>query len=321
MNITKAVITAAGRGPRLYPVGDTVQKAMLPMVDLDGTTRPAIQIIAQEAFSCGIEEVCMVCAPGDEARYRSAFETRLKHLRSVFPAISWAEEEAARIQSLLKRLHFRVQAEPKGYGHAVSCARDFVGNAHFLLLLGDYVYLSDHPERGCAQQVVDLANQQGCAVSAVNPTIEHLITNYGTLTGRHLPNMPGVYQVEKLIEKPSLSLAELELQTPGLRLGYYLCFFGIHVLTPLVFELLEEQAASLEKGQSQLLTPALQMLADRDSYLALEVKGSRYDLGKKYGWMRAQLALGLAGQDQQQVLTAMVEMLAEANRRKGGLHT
>lgn len=318
MNIRKAVITAAGRGARLYPVGDTVQKAMLPVVDRDGVTKPAIQIIAEEAFACGIEEICLVCAPGDEPRYRQAFEARLRNLKTAYPGLSWAATEAKHIENLLKRLHFRVQETPQGYGHAVTCARDFVGNESFLLLLGDYLYVSNIPEKRCAQQVVELASQKSCSVSAVNPTVEHLITDYGTLTGRNESNMQGVYQIEKLVEKPSLSLAELELQTPGLRLGYYLCFFGMHVLKPLVFDLLDEKSAELATGQPLLLTPALQLLADRDHYLALEVKGNRYDLSQKFGLMRAQVALGMAGQDQHQVLTTLVELLAEANQRKGG---
>lgn len=318
MSIKKAVITAAGRGARLYPIGDTVQKAMLPIVDQDGITKPAIQIIAEEAFACGIEEICIVCAPGDAERYRQAFKGRLNNLKAAYAGLAWAVKEAEKVETLLKQLHFRIQHEPKGYGDAVSCARDFVGDESFLLLLGDYLYVSEISGKNCAQQVVELATQQAASVSAVNPTIEHLIPNYGTVTGRHQPNMPGVYQVERLIEKPSLSIAELELQTPGLRLGYYLCFFGLHVLKPLVFEMLDEQAKTLGPGEPLLLTPALQLLANRDTYLALEVKGTRYDLGQQFGLMRAQIAIGLAGHGHDQVLTSIVELLAEANQRKGG---
>jgi UTP--glucose-1-phosphate uridylyltransferase len=159
--------------------------------------------------------------------------------------------------------------------------------------------------------LIDLATKEACSVSAVNPTIEHQIHRYGTLTGKHLPNSEGVYQIEKLIEKPSLSTAELELQTPGLRAGYYLCFFGIHVFTPLVFELLEKET---KKGDANiLLTPVLQNLAVTEKYLALEVKGKRYDLSRKNGLLRAQIALGLAGDAHDETLTTIVELLAEAN--------
>jgi UTP--glucose-1-phosphate uridylyltransferase len=116
------------------------------------------------------------------------------------------------------------------------------------------------------------------------------------------------------MEKPSLSIAELELQTSGLRRGYYLCFFGMHVLMPGIFTNLANHART--SGKNLALTPALQQLASEEKYLALEVKGNRYDVGKKFGWLQAQIALGLAGAAHDQTLTTLVEMLAEANQRK-----
>jgi UTP--glucose-1-phosphate uridylyltransferase len=314
MKIRKAVITAAARGERLYPVADTVQKAMLPVVDTDGLHKPVIQIIAEEAFSGGIEEICVVCAPGDGPRYLQAFQSLRNNLLQSHQGSDWAKLQASRIDHLLGHLQFVEQSEPLGYGHAVLCARSFVNDEPFLLLLGDYLYVSNLLGKRCAQQLIDLAAGANCSVAAVNPTPEHLISRYGTLTGKHVAGTPGVYQIDKIIEKPSLSLAELELQTPGLRRGYYLCFFGMHVLTPSVFGLLDTQ----RNGGTLALTPALQQLAEREKYLALEVKGNRYDMGKKFGWLQAQVALGLAGQAHNETLTTLVEMLAEANQRQGG---
>lgn len=311
MRIKKAVITAAARGERLYPVADTVQKAMLPVVDVDGLEKPVMQIIAEEAFAAGIEEICVICAPGDGSRYREAFISLRDNLLKSYKGVDWAREEADRIDHLLNRIHFVEQAEPLGYGHAVLCAREFVNGEPFLLLLGDYLYVSHLKGKRCATQLIELARQENCSVSAVNPTIEHQIGRYGTLTGKHQANQPGVYQVEKIIEKPSLSVAELELQTPGLRLGYYLCFFGMHVLSPNIFGVLARQLAGA--GGTLPLTPALQQLAATDKYLALEVKGNRYDLSKKFGLLQAQVALGLAGQAHDETLTTLVELLAEAN--------
>ncbi|AKQ45471.1 nucleotidyl transferase [Rufibacter radiotolerans] len=314
MKIRKAVITAAARGERLYPVADTVQKAMLPVVDLDGFAKPVIQIIAEEAFSSGIEEIGVVCAPGDGPRYLEAFASLRNNLLSSFKNTDWAQREAEKVDQLRQRLHFIEQSEPLGYGHAVYCARGFVGEEPFLLMLGDHLYVSEVRDQSCAAQLIALAVQEGCAVSAVNPTVEHQIHRYGTLTGKHMPNQRGVFQIDKIIEKPSLSTAELELQTPGLRSGYYLCFFGMHVLTPAVFQILQNQ---LEAGsQNTQLTPALQELATTEKYLALEVKGNRYDLSKKLGLLQAQIALGLAGQAHDETLTSMVDLLAEANQRK-----
>jgi UTP--glucose-1-phosphate uridylyltransferase len=313
MKIRKAVITAAARGERLYPVADTVQKAMLPVMDTDGLHKPVIQIIAEEAFASGIEEICVVCAPGDGPRYISAFQSLHTNLLQFYKGIDWAKEEADKIDHLLSCLHFAEQQEALGYGHAVYCAREFVNNEPFLLLLGDYLYVSHVTGKRCAQQLIDLAVSENCSVSAVNPTVEHLIGKYGTVTGKHMTNKPGVYLIEKLIEKPSLSMAELELQTPGLRIGYYLCFFGMHVLTPLLFQILEKHIQDNTTGNT-LLTPALQELSMQDKYLALEVKGNRYDISKKYGLLQAQISLGLAGQAHGQTLTTIVESLAEANR-------
>ncbi|KAA3438239.1 UTP--glucose-1-phosphate uridylyltransferase [Rufibacter hautae] len=314
MKVRKAVITAAARGERLYPVADTVQKAMLPVVDIDGLSKPVIQIIAEEAFASGIEEICVICAPGDGPRYQEAFTSLRNNLIESFSSTDWAKEEAEKVDNLRTRLQFVEQTEPLGFGHAVYCARDFVKEEPFLLLLGDHLYVSDLQRQRCTTQLINLAVQEGCAVSAVNPTIEHQIHRYGTLTGKHQPNQKGVYLIDRIIEKPSLSTAELELQTPGLRAGYYLCFFGMHVLTPSVFGILE---ANLKNGaQNVQLTPALQELAATEKYLALEVKGNRYDLSKKQGLLQAQIALGLAGQAHDETLTSMVELLAEANQRK-----
>jgi UTP--glucose-1-phosphate uridylyltransferase len=313
MRVKKAVITAAARGERLYPVADTIQKAMLPVIDIDSLYKPVLQIICEEAFASGIEEICVVCAPGDGERYINAFTSLRDNLVKSYKSVDWAREEAEKIDHLLSHIHFTEQKEPKGYGHAVYCSRDFVSNEPFLLLLGDYLYISYLKNKRCAQQLIELASKEECSVSAVNPTIEHQVSRYGTLTGKHLPHQAGVYQIEKIIEKPSLSAAELELQTPGLRAGYYLCFFGMHVLTPSVFDLLEKEMA--KPVNNIMLTPVLQTLANTEKYLALEMKGNRYDLSRKHGLLRAQLALGLAGKAHDETLTTMVELLAEANAR------
>src|SRR4051794_38016100 len=213
VQITKAVITAAGRGARQYPASDTVQKALMPMVDRDGLTKPVLQIIAEEAMESGIEEIGVVTAPGDEAYYRRHFRHYAENLRAAFRGVEWAEEQSRRLVELEGRLRFSVQPEPDGYGHAVWCARDFVGDEPFLLLLGDHLYISSESRR-CARQLIDLATAESCAVSAVQATREHLIHQYGTLTGKRLHDRPDVYVIDEIIEKPNPTLAELRLQVP-----------------------------------------------------------------------------------------------------------
>jgi UTP--glucose-1-phosphate uridylyltransferase len=321
LQVSKAVITAAGRGVRQYPAADTVQKAMLPLVDRDGLTKPVLQIIAEEALESGIEQICVVSAPGDEDVYRRHFRQYAENLRSAFRGVGWAEEQARRLADLERRLHFTVQPEPDGYGHAVWCAREFVGRDPFLLLLGDHLYISAESRR-CARQLLDLASAEGCAASAVQATREHLIHQYGTLTGKRLPNRSDVYAIDEIIEKPNPTLAEIRLQVPGLRAGHYLCFFGMHVLTPAVFDLLDDlvRRGVRESGQIQLTT-ALNALARREKYLALETKGARHNLGVKYGVVEAQIALALAGVDRERMLAGLLESIVrieQSGRRNSG---
>jgi UTP--glucose-1-phosphate uridylyltransferase len=114
MRIRKAVITAAAHGERLYPVADTIQKAMLPVIDTDGLYKPVLQIICEEAFSSGIEEICVVCAPGDGERYTSAFRSLRENLLNSFKGIQWASVEAEKLDHLIGHLHFVEQKEPRG---------------------------------------------------------------------------------------------------------------------------------------------------------------------------------------------------------------
>ena len=313
MQVKKAVVTAAGRGVRLYPAADTVQRAMLPLVDRDGLAKPIIQIIAEEAMASGIEEICVICAPGDAEKYTSRFRSLRENLVEAYKNVDWAQQQAERVTDLLERIQFAVQEEPLGYGHAVSCARDFVGSESFLLLLSDHLYTTAIEGKPCAQQLIELAVQENSPVAAVNAVREHIVGRYGTVRGKRVPNRTGAYQIEKITEKPALSLAELEFQTPGLRAGHYLCFFGMHVLPPSLFGYLDEVATS-GSGKEVQLTPALNKLAERERYLALEVKGKRYDIGAQFGLLQAQIALGLAGQVKDRVLTTIIEVMAEASR-------
>lgn len=315
MQIRKAVITAAARGARLYPAADTVQKAMLPLVDRDGLAKPVIQIIAEEAIESGIEEVVVVCAPGDEANYRRQFGSLRENLIEAHRGVEWARLQADKISDLERRMRFAVQDEPLGYGHAVYCARKHVGDEPFLLLLGDHLYVSQIEGKRCVQQLIELAQREGCSAAAVQATREHLVGRYGTLTGKRQQGLPGVYQIDRIVEKPSLSQAEIDLHTPGLRVGHYLCFFGMYVLTPSLWTILDEALRAPAEKHDVALTPALQELAQRERFLALELKGTRYDIGAKFGLLQTQLALALAGDDRDELMTAVLELLAESARR------
>jgi UTP--glucose-1-phosphate uridylyltransferase len=281
MNIRKAVITAGGRDQRNLPLQS--------LVDRDGVEKTALHIILDEAVAAGVDRVCLVIVPGDQAAYTKA-----------------AGDHAG-------RLHFVEQPAPRGYGHALSLARDFTQGEAFLHLVSDHLYLSRGPAR-CAQQVVERARAEGCAVSAVQPTREHMLPYYGTVGGRRVPRQSNLYEVENVLEKPTPSVAEQKLVVPGLRSGHYLCYFGIHVFTPAVLEMLDETVAAAGDGGPIQLSPVLNRLAGRERYLALDVQGTRYNIGVKYGLLTAQLALALDGADRDNVLTQLVELLAHSRR-------
>ncbi len=278
MNVKKAVITAAGRSQRALP--------LQTFVDRDGTEKTSLRIVIEEVLSAGIEEVGIVVVPGDQEPYTVA-----------------AGPYAGRLQ-------FVEQPEPRGYGHALGLARSFVGREPFLHLVSDHLYVSRQPLR-CAQQVVQCAQEESCAVSAVQATREAMLPFYGTVGGRRVPRQPRLYEIENVLEKPTPSEAEQHLLVPGLRAGHYLCLFGIHVFTPTVLDLLEEETASTAPKRPVQLAPVLARIAARERYLALEVQGLRYNIGVKYGLLTAQLALALDGADRDYVLTQLVELLAQ----------
>ena len=154
-------------------------------------------------------------------------------------------------------------------------------------------------------------------MSAVQITREGLLPHFGTVGGRRVPGRQGLYRVETIIEKPTPTEAEQKLSMPGMRAGYYLCFFGMHVLTPAVIEILGKQ---LEAGGSASLSTALAELARQEQYLAMEEPHRRYDIGARYGLLTAQLALALNGRDRAEVLAQLVELLAlqETGTAAGG---
>ena len=275
MKIKKAVITAAGKDQRNLP--------LQRLVDRDGTGKSALQIVLEEAAAAGADEIAVIVNPGDETTFRTAAG---------------------------RAVTFIPQTDARGYGHALWCAREFVGHQPFLHLVSDHLYISDSAKR-CAQQLVEIAEAENCAVSAVQATRETMLPYYGTVGGRRLAQRNQLYEIETVVEKPTPTEAEQKLIVPGLRAGHYLCFFGMHVLTPAVLDILDAQ---LKQPGNIQLSPALAALASRERYLALEVAGRRHNLGLKYGLLNAQLALALSGADRDEVLTQMLELVARQNR-------
>ena len=277
MQIRKALITAAGRNQRTLP--------LQMLVDRDGATRSALGVILEETLSAGIEEVGIVIHPGDQ---------------TVFSAAAGQHAQ---------RLHFIEQTEPRGYGHAVWCGRNFTKDDPFLLMVGDHVSVS-LTAASCARQLVTAAVAQDAAVSAVQATHESKLPYFGAIGGRRVPGNPTLYEITEVLEKPTPTLAEERLVVPGLRSAHYLCFFGMHVLTRSVMALLDQSVAESSMVQ---LSSTLAALARQERYWALETLGRRYDLGARFGLLTAQLALSLAGRDREEVLAGLVELLAQRN--------
>ena len=140
-------------------------------------------------------------------------------------------------------------------------------------------------------------------------TRESLLPLYGAVGGQQVSGKPGLYRVDKVLEKPTPTEAEQHLVVPGLRSGQYLCFYGMHVLTPTVFEILAEMLGGAPNERVSL-SSALAGLAQREQYLAMVQQGRRFDVGVKYGLFTAQLALALSGEDRAEVLTELVNVLA-----------
>ena len=278
MNIRKAVITAGGRDQRQLP--------LQILVDRDGRNKSALMILLEEVLDAGVEEIAVVICPGDESAFAAAAGTHLSRIR------------------------FIEQTKPLGYSHAVLSAHSFTGGEPFLLLVGDHLYVA-RGQTSCARQLLEIATAESCAVSAVQATHESKLPYYGTVGARRLQGKSGLYQVDEVIEKPTPTVAEQKLIVPGLRAGHYLCFFGMHVLTATVMDVLEEMVRDAKGAERVHLTNALAKTAARERYLACELQGRRYDIGVKYGLLTAQLALALNSPDRDEVLTHLVELLAQ----------
>ncbi len=276
MPIRKALVTAANPRQRTLP--------LQTLIDQRGETKSALEIVLEEAAGAGIEEFCVIVCPGDETAYAEA---------------------CGALRSLVR---FIAQPTARGYGHAILCGRDFVGDQPFLHLVGDHLHVA-HGTTSCARQLIAVANTENTSVSAVQPTRESHLTSYGAIGGKLIGGARPLYQIDTVLEKPTPTVAEQHLIVPGLRAGFYLCFFGLHVLGPDLFAILDEHHAAAP-DQPLGLSPALHTLAARRRYLAFSIAGRRYDIGAPYGLLLAQLALSLSGRDRDRVLTQLVELLA-----------
>ncbi|MGW8144949.1 MAG: sugar phosphate nucleotidyltransferase [Anaerolineales bacterium] len=275
--VRKAVIPAAGFGTRLFPATKATKKELFPIIDQDGIAKPAILLIVEEALEAGLEEVIIIVQEDDLEDFRSFFNSQvsIENYNKLPPHF---KEYAQRLLEIGRRVSFVAQPNQEGFGHAVYCAREAVGDEPFLLMLGDHLYRSTK-EDSCAKQLLEAYKQHGINVLGLRWTPEDQIANFGTVAGVWLEENR-LLNVTEFAEKPTIDYARNNLLIPGITGKEYLTVFGLYIIKPMLFEYLEEHIAHnvRERGEFQL-TSALDRLRQEDGFLGLVMEGRRYDIG------------------------------------------
>ena len=276
-HVRKAVIPAAGFGTRLFPASKAMKKELFPIIDREGRAKPAIMAIVEEAVNAGIEEVCLIVQRGDTELFESFFKSSppIEHFNKL------SKENQAYCEYLIElgsRVSLITQDVQEGFGHAVYCARDWVGNEPFLLMLGDHLYASDEAT-SCAKQVLEAYEQAGHSVVGLKETPIEELSNFGCVTGAWKEE-GSMLSVTEFYEKPDAEYAMEHLHVDGMNPDYFLTVFGIYVIQPQIFEFLEQNIEHnlRERGEFQL-TSCLDALRKADGFSGYVVKGRRFDIG------------------------------------------
>jgi UTP-glucose-1-phosphate uridylyltransferase/mevalonate kinase len=275
--VRRALIPAAGFGTRLFPASKATKKELFPVVDRDGVAKPAILLIVEEAIEAGMEEVVIVVQEADLEEFQSFFATQIsiENFNKLSPP---SQEYARRILEIGSRVRFVTQKAQEGFGHAVYCAREALGDEPFLLMLGDHLYRSN-VEVSCARQLVAAYRGSGTSVVGLRRTPESEIAAFGAATGVWM-EPERLLNVTEFAEKPTVDYARSNLRVPGFKEQDYLTVFGQYVIKPRLFSFLEEHIRNnvRERGEFQL-TSALDRLRQEDGFLGLVVDGRRFDIG------------------------------------------
>lgn len=268
--IRKAIIPAAGLGTRFLPATKAQPKEMLPIVD-----KPTIQYIIEEAVASGIEEILIITGRSKkciEDHFDKSVELELELEKSG------KEEMLKMVRDIsdMVDIHFIRQKEPKGLGHAISCAKTFVGNEPFAVLLGDdIVYNEGKP---CLKQLIDCYDEYNTSVLGVQTVEAKDVNKYGIVNGIHIEDR--VYKVKGLVEKPAVEEAPSNV-----------AILGRYIITPRIFKILEETKPG--KGGEIQLTDALKTLVENEAMYAYNFNGRRYDVGDKLGFLQATVEMAL----------------------------
>ncbi|ALS26657.1 UTP--glucose-1-phosphate uridylyltransferase GalU [Paenibacillus cisolokensis] len=289
MKVRKAIIPAAGLGTRFLPATKAQPKEMLPIVD-----KPTIQYIIEEAIASGIEDILIISGRGKRA-IEDHFDKSFELEETLDKKGKTKELEQIRSISEMANIHYIRQKEPKGLGHAIWCARSFVGNEPFAVLLGDDIVQSQEP---CLSQLIRVYSRYSSSVVGVQRVSDEDVSKYGIIAPRGSAIEPSVFFLDTLVEKPSRKAAPSNY-----------AIMGRYVLTPEIFDILEHQAPGA--GGEIQLTDAIKKLNDLKNVLAYNFEGVRYDVGDKFGFIRATMDFALQREDLREEALAYIQSLYE----------
>ena len=284
----KAIVPIAGLGTRHFPASHAVKKELFPVVGPDGIGRALLHYHLLALEAAGIEAICIIVQPGEDALVRSYLdgpdEAYLRRL-ARYPALL---REAEQMRGFSKRVSFAVQHVQDGSGHAVYQARGFAAGGPVLLCLGDHLFRGESVSP-YAELAAMTAVSGGTSVSAVNRITADELKGYGTIAGTRRAGNPRLIDVSLIIEKPGRDVARELLQVNGLPAETWLGWFGMHLLAPGIFDVLEQMIRDdiRDHGEFQL-TRAQEMQRQREGYLAHEMTGAqRFDFGAPDDFVRS----------------------------------
>jgi len=278
--VRKAVVPAAGLGTRHFPASHAVKKELFPVVGADGIARALIHYHLIDLAAAGIEQICIIVQPGDDLPIRQYLagpgEAYLKRLEK-YPLL---RAEAEHMRELSTRVTFAIQHEQEGFGHAVYQTKAFAAGEPVLLGLGDHLFRGK-PVSPYTQLARMWAASGGKTVSGVNRIGSQELKGYGTIAGKRRAENPQLIDVSLIIEKPDVATARARLRVDGLGEDEFLGWFGMHLLAPSIYEILEEMIRNnVRDGGEFQLTRAQEIQRQREGYLAMEMTNAeRFDFG------------------------------------------
>lgn len=284
--VRKAVIPAAGLGTRFLPATKAIPKEMLPIVDI-----PTIQYIVEEAVQSGIEEILVITGKSKRA-IEDHFDFNPELDRELEKKANYELLELSQKVSDMVNLHFVRQKQPRGLGHAVLCAKTFVGDEPFAVLLGDDVVY--HDSNPCLKQMIEKYEEYGSSILGVQAVPKEHVGKYGIVDGAMISER--VYLVNSLVEKPSPEKAPSNI-----------AILGRYIINPTIFSILEHTGVGV--GGEIQLTDGLLELSRRERVLAYDFVGKRYDVGTKMGFLEAGIEFALRREDLREEMSAYLKNL------------